>query len=69
VSIRIVEQYEIVFLEQRDDVIIQQKDILAPAKQNFKKIMGMYPVGTIGFGNSVSGMAIEIEFLMLKGGF
>jgi hypothetical protein len=69
VNIRIVEQYQIVSLEQRDDIIIQQKNIITPAKQNFKNIMGMDPVGTIGLGNLVSGMAIYIEFLMLKSGF
>jgi hypothetical protein len=69
VNIRVVEQYEIVFFEQRDDVIIQQKDAFAPAKQNFKNIMAMYPVGAVGLGNFVGGMAIYIEFLMLKGDF
>jgi hypothetical protein len=69
VYVRIVEQYKIVSLEQRDDIVIQQKNIITSAKQNFKNIMGMDPVGTIGFGNLVGGMAIYIEFLMLEGGF
>jgi hypothetical protein len=56
-------------LEQCHNVIIQQKNIVAFAEQNFKNIMGMDPVAAIGLGNPVGGMAIYIKFLMFKGGF
>jgi hypothetical protein len=56
-------------LKQRHDIVIQQKNVIAPAKQNFKNIVGMKSVGTVGLGNPVGGMAIYIEFLMFKGGF
>jgi hypothetical protein len=69
VNIRIVEQYKIVSLDQRDNIIVQQKNIIAFTEQNFENIMGVNSVGTIGFGDLVSGMAIYIKFLMFKGGF
>jgi hypothetical protein len=56
-------------LEQRNNIITQQKNIIASAEQNLKNIMGMKPVAPIGLGNPVSGMAIYIKFLMFKGSF
>ncbi|MDR1575451.1 MAG: hypothetical protein LBS37_05540, partial [Treponema sp.] len=56
-------------MDQRHDVIVQQKNIVAFAEQNLKNVMGMDSVAAIGLGNSVGGMAIYIKFLMFKGGF